>query len=527
MDNPITSNGEINLRQQEKQYRNPDLTFSVCSVKDIQTWRETSLRLLEFVPSEHYVVIVPDEETSLFRSNTDRKIDVVPETAYVGNLKDKLLPRMPNECKSRTGWYLQQFVKLAVLKTCRPAENFLIWDADTVPIKMLRFFERSGQVQIYTGAEFHPPYFQVIQNLLGVGKLVSFSFIAQCFPCKGTWASEFFSFLENKFSKHYVDVLSERINFAEESGFSEYETLGTFIVKFFGAQLELKQTKWLRNGTGLIGGARNLTNPSFKQFASEFDHVTFERSEEPFSLLKKMDEEFIKYFHQLGISARQPLEIFLENLFDSGKARTIITLGTGNARLTKTVFNCLESKRGYEAVVAEAVPSRAEALRIQFHGRPDIKILNTGADSFGRTRDIHFIPFDFEIESNADRLPKTCSPVQWAFKKKAVEKWLDSEEFTSLFGEEASKICHESIQMHRISTQITDKIIPHDRQGLIVVINAPGIEFEILGGIDWNNPPRWVIVQGSADTFCDLLNYFHTRGFDLIAGNQNLAFSRS
>ena len=230
----------LHLPTENFQYIPPDLTFSVCSFSDISIWKKTSRNILQYIDSKNYAVIVPDNEVIIFRLITDPKIKVIPETHYIGNLRDILKINMPAMAHSRIGWYLQQFIKLAVLRQARKTENYLIWDADTIPMKNLFFFSSTGVVEFYAAKEFHTPYFTAIHKILNLGKIAPFSFIAQCFPCKGSWAIEFFNDIEKKFKSDYISSIISNINFEHQSGFSEYETLGTFIYKNFKNEIKIK-----------------------------------------------------------------------------------------------------------------------------------------------------------------------------------------------------------------------------------------------------------------------------------------------
>ena len=55
---------------QGREYRIPDLIYSVCTASDVGVWVHTSRNLLKFVPSKHYLLIVPNNDVELFKSVT-------------------------------------------------------------------------------------------------------------------------------------------------------------------------------------------------------------------------------------------------------------------------------------------------------------------------------------------------------------------------------------------------------------------------------------------------------------------------
>ena len=86
-----------------------------------------------------------------------------------------------------------------------------------------------------------------------------------------------------------VSKLIELIDFKQSSGFSEYETLGTFAVKNFNEEIEISDNikNWYRYGNSLIG-----SSDDFKYFknklSKKYDFISFESWDtRKFSFIKK------------------------------------------------------------------------------------------------------------------------------------------------------------------------------------------------------------------------------------------------
>ena len=101
--------------------------------------------------------------------------ELVPELNFgiVHECMKKKGERRPN-C---VGWYFQQLLKFAFAKSKWAKEYYLTWDADTIPLSPLSFFNEN-QPLFTKKIEYHEPYFITLNRILGFGKLVDFSFIA-------------------------------------------------------------------------------------------------------------------------------------------------------------------------------------------------------------------------------------------------------------------------------------------------------------------------------------------------------------
>lgn len=253
-----------------------DKVISVCSKKDAAVWEICHKKVLSNIVANHYVVIVPDAEVPFFKSITLHPYEVISESIYSPFLKN-LKTYLPVDQLHQYGWYLQQLIKLAAINEMSKDQIALIWDADTVPVKPLEFINSSNQLIYYQGTEHHQPYFDCIKRLIGLEKIVNFSFIAQCFPIKAGWLHEFFEDLEKKHGASWDKAILSQIDFNEGNGFSEYETLGTYISHKYGNQIFYSKRAWHRLGNSLIGHPVFLDTYIAKNKSLEYDFISFEK----------------------------------------------------------------------------------------------------------------------------------------------------------------------------------------------------------------------------------------------------------
>jgi uncharacterized protein DUF6492 len=262
--------------------RSVSALISVCCSRDAEVWRETSKHIVKYIRASRYEVIIPDREIDMFTTLSPKSFAVVGESTYVKDRNlDWLRSFFPEKRLNRAGWYLQQFVKIAAAKSRPNDDTVLIWDGDTVPLRPLEFIDRSGKLIYYTGSEHHLPYFAMIRHLLGLEKIVSFSFIAQCFIVKSQWADDFCNEIERHHNKHWIDAIVGKIDFDTESSFSEYESLGTYLSHRHPDEFLVSRHSWEREGNSLIGGIQKLTDRSAAALGARYDFISFEKWDVP------------------------------------------------------------------------------------------------------------------------------------------------------------------------------------------------------------------------------------------------------
>ncbi len=267
--------------------------ISVCTQKDLQVWKTTSRFMLKNISSSSYLVIVPQVDVKVFMNATPSDIQIIPEDEVLGfaNIL-RIKEAISNE--SRFGWYLQQFLKICAISQGENEDVNLIWDSDTVPLTRLSFIDENYNLSYYTGTEHHTPYFDQIERSLQLKKIVDYSFIAQCFPAKVCWARSYIDALESKNKCHWIDAILKSIDPKELSGFSEYESMGTYFSHNFQNEMTTSQGKWERSGNRLIG-INKFTDTIASKLGRRLDFIAFEAWEKPRQSLLDKVKRFFKF----------------------------------------------------------------------------------------------------------------------------------------------------------------------------------------------------------------------------------------
>src|ERR1039457_5006296 len=112
--------------------------------RDLPILEITARKLWETVPCRALFVIAPGRDCPAIRRRLGAATNIIPEDDFIPTMTMAKLRRLdvPNFPEAgAAGWYFQQLLKLQ-FAYFEPAEDYyLMWDADTVPLRSLRFFD--------------------------------------------------------------------------------------------------------------------------------------------------------------------------------------------------------------------------------------------------------------------------------------------------------------------------------------------------------------------------------------------------
>jgi hypothetical protein len=230
---------------------------SICSKSHSDVWRLTSELLPINLTADTYIVYVPEKEVQFFESITNSKIQVMSQEQLGLEFGTELKRRLENSKNSdRFGWYLQQFYKIKAIQLAS-SEIVTIWDADCVPVAPIETKNDLGQlVYINSSKEFHTPYFENIRRLLEMDRVQEICFVIPGFPMKTEWVGELIMHIESLHGKNWFDAIMQTTDFSLMSGFSETETLGTWVANRYPGQWISRNGTWERFGQSRFGYAK-------------------------------------------------------------------------------------------------------------------------------------------------------------------------------------------------------------------------------------------------------------------------------
>lgn len=130
--------------------------------------------------------------------------------------------------QDRSGWLFQQLIKLSgEIGTC---DNYLCIDADHILIRPHVFITDKEMPVFYKSAEYHKPYNDNLQKLIGVKKFSFLSYVVHKMCFNRAKIKELHNLLErNANGKSWVQVIIDNYDRTQWSGFSEFQLYGHFI----------------------------------------------------------------------------------------------------------------------------------------------------------------------------------------------------------------------------------------------------------------------------------------------------------
>ena len=220
--------------------KNNDL-YILVSEKDISFFIQNYRFFIENLKSKNINVICKNTLKIYF--------DKIPEIVFINEdeifkglnfnkIKQYLIQKINND--RRAGWYLQQFIKIALCKYVK-SEYYTVFDGDTLPLNKISLFDKKTNLPVFSiSKEYHQPYFKTLKKLFGgkVKKKISGSFINEYMVFKTKIVKKMLndiSSINNPKEKDFFIFILDSIDIYDlnKSGFSEFETYGSYVKTFF------------------------------------------------------------------------------------------------------------------------------------------------------------------------------------------------------------------------------------------------------------------------------------------------------
>lgn len=180
---------------------------------------------------------------------------------------------------TRAGWYFQQFLKMAWALTAAAREWYLVWDSDTLPLRPVSFSDDEGRPVFLTTDQYKASYFETLRQLVGLGRAIPASFIAESMLVNRDVMLELIEAIAKPGcvapERFYERILgSVAVSGDPLRAFSEFETYGTFALSRHPGMYSLRPSRGFRNAAKYYGLSPNRHDLAW--LARRYDIVSFE-----------------------------------------------------------------------------------------------------------------------------------------------------------------------------------------------------------------------------------------------------------
>ncbi len=249
--------------------------------RDLDVLINNKDRFFDYLPIDRIVVIGSGEVEK--RVEGQSGIEFIDEqTVCDYQMVYEAVTKRSFAAKNRVGWYYQQFLKMAYAKLSAD-EYYLLWDSDTVPVRKHVLF--NGERPYFDlKREYHKAYFKTIKLLFPeIEKALRASFISEHMMIRTEYMKEMIDLIsESKIEgKSWIEKIVNSIPEKElpNSGFSEYETYGSYVTKKHHDEYLIRRWHSLRFGELFFEKGSRIADKDVEWLGKHYDAISFEKHE--------------------------------------------------------------------------------------------------------------------------------------------------------------------------------------------------------------------------------------------------------
>lgn len=223
-------------------------------------------------------------------------VQVIDEQAVIPGLTADAMPellpaQLPGGRNRRIGcWYYQQFLKMGYARFAPQLSHYLVWDADTVPLRPLTF-ERAGRTLLTTGYEYHRDYFLSLSRMLPQVRIPAVSYISQHLLVRSADMQTLLTELSSHGQPWWQYILS-CLGGRSPQQFSEYETYAAYCLTRWPERYQGIRRRWLRGGRSYFQAGLTQANPT--GLADLYDFIAFEDWDDSLSRQRRARRRVLK-----------------------------------------------------------------------------------------------------------------------------------------------------------------------------------------------------------------------------------------
>lgn len=169
-----------------------------------------------------YIIAARSELIEQFCREHDCRF--VEEGEVLGYTARDLNVKVEPSGRDRSGWIFQQLLKLS--GRVGESDHFLTIDSDHILLRPHTFLSEDGRTVFYGSREYHRPYYENIERLMGFRPESRLSYVAHKMCFSRQRLAELRAEIEQRTGKAWDRAIVESLDRTQISGFSEFELYG-------------------------------------------------------------------------------------------------------------------------------------------------------------------------------------------------------------------------------------------------------------------------------------------------------------
>jgi len=218
------------------------------------------------------------------------------------------------------------------------------------------------------------------------------------------------------------------------------------------------------------------------------------------------------------------LDQFLAGFFSTDEQKIVVQIGANDGIQNDPLRKFLKRPGRYRAILVEPIPYYVNLLNILYQERKDIEIIQAAIGSSKGNKKLYYIPADVADKMNGDEPENNWAHGQGSFDRETVIHWINANSFRGQEYRDNISFYIDSIKEYSTPITKTDLLLPKTDCEVLLIVDVQGFELEVLNGIDWLCPPRWIVLEDDLGNTQNLLHYMNQKGFKWIAGGHDKVF---
>lgn len=253
--------------------------------KDYYKFSRNSKYFIKYLYCIRNIVLIGDSDTeTIIKNNNSSRIPfqfIHQDKLINSSIVRKLISNRSKDAIDRSGWYIQQFLKMEYSKICQD-KYYLVWDSDTIPVKKISMFDENDKPYFDVMEKYGEGYFLTLKKIFPeLGKIYKYSFVSEHMLINTEIMRKLINSIESKTNLignlWYEKVINcINITYLNFTGFSEFETYGTFTYIYYNNSYVIRNWNSLRFGNRYFD-PNLLNNRDIRKVSRKYDAISFEK----------------------------------------------------------------------------------------------------------------------------------------------------------------------------------------------------------------------------------------------------------